>query len=347
MKLGVIYQPGAANSQYRAIIPMQALERRGHTVVWPADRDVLPREFAQCDLVHCYRRTRMIDALPALAKRGVAITFDNDDDFSAAELNPLGRGLDAHRHNKWLAREMRRATRLADLTTTTNELLAESYRAAGADDVVVIDNHLPREMFGFGSNAKHDGVVVGWVAGGEHALDLERVPIAQALRQLLDAHPQLRVLTVGVRLPLQSARYEHIAHVPFPELLKITSRIDIGIAPLADTAFNRARSDVKLKEYGSGVATWLASPVGPYRALGEKQGGALVADDGWFAAIDELIRKPRMRRRRAKAALKWAKGETIERYAGDWESAFQRALERAERRSRLAAPTARRAAGAN
>jgi len=324
MRLGLIYQPANSNSQYRAIIPMRALERRGHAVIWPKEPDVVPREFLQCDLVHCYRHTR-IDDLRRLSARGVAISFDNDDNLAAAEISPQGNGLDAHRLNKRLAREMRRVATLADLTTTTTEPLAESYRAAGADNVVVIDNHLPSDMFAFGSKARHEGVVIGWVAAGEHRLDLERIPIVEALERLLDTHPQVRVLTVGVRLPLDSPRYEHIASVPFEDLLPIVSRMDIGIAPLVDTAFNRSRSNVKLKEYSSGVTTWLASPVGPYHGLGEKQGGALVGDGDWFVAIDELIRNPRKRKRLAKAVLKWAKAETIEHYAADWESEFLQA----------------------
>jgi len=83
----------------------------------------------------------------------------------------------------------------------------------------------------------HDGIVVGWIAGGEHRVDLERIAIADALERLLEIHPQLRVLTVGLRLPLRSERYEHILEVPFGDLLRATSMIDIGIAPLADTAF--------------------------------------------------------------------------------------------------------------
>ena len=209
--------------------------------------------------------------------------------------------------------------------------LAERYRSEGIENVAVIDNHLQRGMFGFGSRSKHDGVVVGWVAGREHKLDLDRVPIVDSLRGLLEVHPDLRILTVGVRLPLHSERYEHILDVHITDLLKIISRIDIGIAPLADTLFNRSRSNVKLKEYSSGSACWLASPVGPYRALGEQQGGLLVADPDWTSVLDELIRSPRRRKRLAKRALKWAKTQTIDHHASAWEREFRGAIERASR----------------
>jgi hypothetical protein len=166
------------------------------------------------------------------------------------------------------------------------------------------------------------------VAEYEHRIELERLPIAAVLRTLLDTHPDLRLVSVGLRLPIQSDRYEHIAAVPLLELLRTTRKFDIGIAPLADTAFNRSRSDIKLKEYASGCAAWLASPVGPYRRLGEAQGGLLVGDDEWVAKAGELIRNPRRRRRLAKRASKWARDQVIERHGHVWEEAFAETIER-------------------
>jgi hypothetical protein len=340
VKLGVIYEPGSANAYYRAILPLQALEQRGHTVIWPTKPDSVPmREFLRCDLVHCYRRMDRIGDLRVLSERGVAISFDNDDNYAAAEVSDGGRGLEGHQRNQRLHREVIEVAQLADLTTTPSELLAEQYRLAGARHITVIENHLRREMLGFGGRSKHEGITVGWIAGREHRLDLDRIPIVEALRRLLEVHPELRVLTVGVRLTLPSEHYEHIPEVPFRDLLKITSRIDIGIAPLADTVFNRSRSSVKLKEYSSGGTTWLASPVGPYRALGEKQGGALVADNEWFTALDALVADRRRRRRLAKRALRWAKAQTIDHHVGMWETAFLEASERSRRNRPTAVAT--------
>ncbi len=333
MKLGVIYEPQGANPYYRAVIPLQALERLGHTVVWPTRVSSIPmRDFLDCDLVHCYRRLDRIDDLRTLSQHGVAISFDNDDNFEVAEMGSRGTGLAGHRRNQQVFREILATTRLADVTTTPSELLAERYRAAGARRVFAIENHLSREMLKIDTVHKQDGVLVGWVAGREHKLDLERVPITSALKRLLETHSDLRLLTVGVRLPLQNERYEHIPEVAFHDLLETIAHIDIGIAPLADTAFNRSRSNVKLKEYGSVGAAWLASPVEPYRALGEKEGGLHVGDDEWFAAIDELVRDARRRNRLGKRALKWARAQTIDRFASDWTNAFGVAIAMAGQR---------------
>lgn len=329
MKLGFICPP-TNNAYYRAIIPMRALERRGHTVVWPQKlgQDVPLRELLRCEVVHCYRDARRIEDLRRLSERGVAVIFDNDDDFALAEVSHGGTGLVGNRHNRKVARELLAMASTADLTTTPSEVLAETYRGLGVEHVQVIENYLDRAMFGFGAASPHDGVVVGWVAGNEHRVDLERVPILGALRSLLDAYPELRVLTLGVHLPLPDERYEHIERVPYPDLLKVVSRMDIGIAPLADIPFNHARSNVKLKEYGAGVTAWLASPVGPYQGLGERQGGHLVSDDDWPSAIAALLHSPRARKRLARRALKWARKQTVDDHAQLWERAFADTLER-------------------
>lgn len=105
-------------------------------------------------------------------------------------------------------------------------------------------------------------------------------------------------------------------------------RFDIGIAPLADTPFNRARSNVKLKEYAALGIPWLASPVGPYAGLGTEQGGRLVGDGEWEEALRSLIRHPLRRRRLAEAARSWAATQTIETAAPLWEATFEEAVRR-------------------
>jgi hypothetical protein len=324
---------------------MRALEDRGHVIVRLEDMaaDVPLRMLVGCDLVHCFRRKDRIADLRELSRRGVAVSFDNDDDFEASDVLEGKSSVHGLRTNREFAAGFLTAAKLADLVTTPSQRLAEKYRAAGARNVVVIDNYLDRDTSHFGRRLPHDGIVVGWIAGLEHAADLPRLEIVDALSRLLEAHPHVRVLTVGVRLPLHSDRYEHIRELTHEELFGVTSRIDIGIAPLVDNAFNRARSSVKLKEYGEGGAAWLASPVGPYLGLGRKQGGLLVDDDGWLEALDELVRSRRMRAKLSRRALRWAKDQIIDRHASIWETEFECAIERAS--ERMGTPAEQRRAG--
>jgi glycosyltransferase involved in cell wall biosynthesis len=330
MKIGFLSE-STSNAYYRAIIPMRAVERRGHTVVWPETlgEDAPLRALAECDVVHCYRRPERFDDLRRLSERGVALTFDNDDNYAAASVGERGDGLQGWRFNQAVSRALLKCATLADLTTTPSGALAEIYRSSGAPEVRVVENALERTMPGFGTRERHDGVVVGWIAGSEHRVDLEGLQLSAALGRMLDAHGDARVLSVGLKLPLRPDRYEHVPEVPFPRLLEAIGRIDIGIAPLLDTAFNGSRSNVKLKEYAACGVPWLASPVGPYRELGEREGGLLVDDDEWDLALERLVCDARLRKQLAKRALKWGKRVTIETCAAAWERAFEEALERA------------------
>ncbi len=343
MKLGFILEPDAPNSNYRAIMPMLALERRGHDVVWPADigRDVPLPALMGCDLVHCFRRPDRTPDLRRLAASGVAVSFDNDDDLRGIDVSVdakrrLSGGRGRFQNVKKFS-DMLNVARFAELTTTPSATLAEAYRAGGAKHVEVIDNYLDdRNMAGYGCRTEHDGIVVGWVAGREHELDLPHLSVAEDVMSLLDSHDDVRVLTVGSRLPLKSPRYEFRKEVRFEELVRLCSGFDIGIAPLADTQFNRSRSSVKLKEYAAGGAAWLASAVGPYRGMGKREGGILVDNGRWFDALDALVRSGRRRRGLSRNALKWARQQTIDNNALLWEEAFGAAIDRARSAHRSA-----------
>jgi GT2 family glycosyltransferase/glycosyltransferase involved in cell wall biosynthesis len=67
---------------------------------------------------------------------------------------------------------------------------------------------------------------------------------------------------------------------------------DIGIAPLAETAFNEAKSAIKAMDYAALGMAVLASDVPAYRgSLADGIGGKLVANTeaAWFRALSELI----------------------------------------------------------
>src|ERR1700744_1969815 len=152
MKLGFMCPP-INNAYYRAIIPMRALERRGHTVVWPAKlgEDTPTRELLGCDLVHCYRRGDRSEDLRRLGDHGVALAFDNDDDFTLAEVSDGGSGLAGSRYNRKVARRLLQAAKQCDLVTTPSGAFADSYRRDGLEHPGVIPNYLDTVTFGFGS----------------------------------------------------------------------------------------------------------------------------------------------------------------------------------------------------
>jgi glycosyltransferase involved in cell wall biosynthesis len=323
MRLGVVWED-VQNANYRALFPMQAMERRGHTVVWPPDMNgkANARRLAGCDVVHVYRSVEAHSVLADLVRAGVPMTYDNDDDFmSVPKQSPSYRELGGTKGHVAFAQSVKMA-RMASVCTTTNDLLAQKYRQADVARVEVIGNYLSPTLDR--PRNRHDGVVIGWVAALDHRADAAQIKIAEALERLVQRHPQVRVQCIGVDLALPE-RYRHDAWVPYHELPGRIAGFDIAIAPLADIPFNHARSDIKLKEYAASGVPWLASPVGPYLGLGEDQGGRLVPDDGWFEALEQLVTSGRQRRRLARKARKWAAGEMVDAVADRWEQVFAEA----------------------
>jgi glycosyltransferase involved in cell wall biosynthesis len=329
MRIGTLYDPTLPNSRYRCVIPLRALAARGHEIVWPAP-DGAVDALRSCDLVHMHRqRGPAIDSLVgSLHHAGVAISYDNDDDLAAIPRDSpsyrrLG-GLRGHRDFAATARVARRA----DLVTTPSRALAERYRESGVRHVEVIENYLPPEFAGQ-ERRRHEGLVIGWIAGLEHAVDASRLGLGEILLRLLDDYRKLRVAVIGHDLRLAHDRYFHLERTDFASLLHTAAAFDIGIAPLADTPFNASRSNIKLKEYAALGIPWLASRVGPYAELGPDQGGELVDEGEWEQALRRLIEHPLLRTRLAKRARTWASTQTIDSAVGQWERAFEGAVDRA------------------
>lgn len=308
---------------YRAIYPLQAMVERGHEIVWPSESDGNSpvQRLTSCDVVHVFRRSdrEAQQAIKTLRRAGVGITYDNDDNLAAVPReHPDYQRLGGIHGQRAFAASVRVA-KVAAIVTATNERLAARYRQAGVPRVEVIPNYVAGGIER--PRARHRGIVIGWIAGGEHQADVERLPIREALERVLDAHDDVRVECIGVDLGL-SRRYSHDEYVRFEELPARIGGFDIGIAPLSDSPMNRARSDIKVKEYAASAVPWLASNVGPYVGLGEDEGGRLVEDDAWFAELDRLVRGRRERKRLGRKAAAWAKTQTVERAADRWETVF-------------------------
>lgn len=331
MRIGIVSDASLVNSNYRAYQPCMALSRCGHSL--EVNRLGEPRfriaTLLNSDvvLVHRYVDREMRAVVEQLTRAGVGVVWDNDDDMTSIPRGNPNRGKHGGAIALRLTIDIAKMVGLAQVVTTPSRELAERFRASGATDVRVLENFLPPEFTQAKANS-HDGVVLAWLAGLEHQVDYQQLRLKETLERLLDEHADLRVMSIGLGLGLKTDRYEHLPIVDFFDLANVLSRADFGIAPLVDIPWNRARSNIKLKEYASAGLTWLASPVGAYRTMGESEGGALVPDDGWYEAIGDLVTSARRRRKLGKRAAKWAKGQSIDRHAHLWADAFEDAIAR-------------------
>jgi len=333
MRIAFVADRKTGNGFYRGIGPMAALEQcRGHRVREVPINEGAPPLAAVRDVdvlhIHRYSEPGAVGLAREAKAHGAALVWDNDDDMGS-----VPKGTPGYRRQGGMMWErrlagMRKLFQIADLVTTPSAGLAERMREYGARHAEVVENHVPDE-FVLRSRPPREGVTVGWIAGLEHSIDSERIPLREALQRLLDERAEVRVVSFGLSLGLRGDRYRHVDVVPLLELTRAAGVFDVGIAPLTDIAMNRARSNIKLKEYAAAGACWLASPVGPYVGLGEKQGGRLVSDDGWHEALSRLLDRPRERAKLTKRAGRWVAGETLTKAAPTWERRFEEAIERA------------------
>ncbi len=222
MRIAYLANPTMSGGFYRAIGPMTALAQvRGHMVRALSTDDERPPLAAvrDVDVLHIHRfADERAQLLAREAKAaGAAVVWDNDDDMGS-----VPKGTPAYRVHggvRWEQRltGMRKIFRLADLVTAPSRTLVERLRALGAPHAEVIENHVP-DQFLHARSRPHTGITIGWIAGLEHQLDTERIPIVSVLQQLLDERDDVNVLTFGLGLGLRSERYRSIDVVPLLEL---------------------------------------------------------------------------------------------------------------------------------
>ncbi len=153
-----------------------------------------------------------------------------------------------------------------------------------------------------------DKFVIGYAGSNSHYDDLKMV--FPAIAKIMDKYPNVYFESSGalgkVNLELFTC---------FSESSKLRSDIlpstwgfkdypkhlakmkwDIGIAPLADSAFTRCKSHIKFMEYAMYKIPTIASRVYPYNApcfgrdtIIHEKTGLLVKPDEWFNALEDLI----------------------------------------------------------
>lgn len=216
----------------------------------------------------------------------------NDDFFDLQPWNPIAPAW-ADPAVPALYRHLLRA---ADAVQTSTEHLAKRWRQMGARRVAVFDNHLAEPVPPLAPSPPHEAgrpLTLGWAGSPGHFADLYWV--APTLLRWLDAHPTARLaLMTGeparAFFPLPPDRFVFRPFGTRADYIGFLDGLDIGIAPLLPTAYNRGRSDVKHVEYAVRGVPGLYSDVGPYRdCVRPGETGLLFGDlAGFEAGLDRL-----------------------------------------------------------
>ncbi len=269
---------------------------------------------------------------------GVAVVLDADDAMWCLDKDNAAWpawNSEKHRnttHNHW--RWLDKAASEADLVTVTTRALANRYGKHGR--VEVLPNCMPAEALDIPLRPRDGALTVGWAGfTATHPHDLQVMGDAMA-RFLADTPVPVRLAVVGDApgaaraWGLDPALVEQVGPAKVgQDYLSALSVLDIGVVPLADSPFNRAKSALKALEMRTMGATVVASPTPDNQRLARSMPGITVArtPEDWYEHLMAAVTTPQTV---ARDAGEW----TYEAQAETWAVAWARA---AQRRTRLSA----------
>ena len=270
----------------------------------------------------------VVNAIQLLQRRGVAVVVDMDDDLAHIDpanpawavhqpvlVAPDGSGRTAPNQHKHANATL--ACRMADMVTVSTEALAASYGAHGR--VRVLHNQVPARYLDV---AHSDSDLVGW-GGSLHSHPNDLQVLGPAMAQVVGAGARFEVAGdpegIGrvLGLPADPPGPGIVALHDWPTAM---AEFGIGIAPLADSRFNRAKSWLKPLEYSAVGVPWVASPRPEYQRWLQASGGGMLAakPKHWAAMLRRLIREPSLRQELGAAGRQAAAANTIEGNAWRW-----------------------------
>lgn len=306
-------------------------------------RDVL----VDADVVVLQRVTHayMAQAVSVMRAKGIAVVVDVDDDLTSihpsnpswAGLHPANegkRGADGKvLRNSW--RNLTTACRDATLVTVSTPALLDVYARHGRGHV--LPNYLPDQYYDL---PRQDSGVIGW-PGSYHSHPNDPEVVGGAIARLVEEGTrfEMRGSTEGAGAAFGLAQDPPGGPVPIEQWPRAVAELGIGIAPLADTRFNAAKSWLKPLELSACGVPWVASPRAEYVRL-HKMGAGVLADRprAWHRELKRLRESESLRREQSEAGLQVAAQLRLADHAWRWLDAWQRAHDLQKATPRTAVP---------
>lgn len=307
-----------ACAYYRVKLPFDALRDLGSHEVdlnygwnerakdWPI---ILAQRLSRTNALGIWRRLSLDHRL----------VYEIDDDLWS--IDPLN--YSAYRDHDAVERDGAEvAASVAHLVIVSTEPLAEVMRQFNPN-VVVCPNHIDGALLDL-ERPRRDRLTIGWAGGDSHLRDIGM--LAPQLKRFLRDNPSVEFHDLGTdyrqafKLPgrftgWSTDMWDYYRNIDF----------DIGLAPLANTTFNRSKSAIKALEYMALGIPVIASHSPAYSGMvvhGET--GYLVRQEHeWRRYLRQLVNDEAMREEMGAAGKRRAAEWTIQKGWKLWESAFE------------------------
>jgi glycosyltransferase involved in cell wall biosynthesis/AraC-like DNA-binding protein len=193
---------------------------------------------------------------------------------------------------KDIRHRLRRTLALCDRLIVSTQPLADAF-AEYCNDIVVIPNSLDIERWAdvdCAPSPKKDKLRIGWAGGELHQDDLDVI-----VEVVKETSQQFDWVFMGM-CPEELKPYIHEYHSfvsldEYPEKMASLG-VDLAIAPLEANAFNEAKSNLRLLEYGMLGWPVICTDIYPYRTSNPPVVRVENTKDAWSEAILALTEHP-------------------------------------------------------
>ncbi len=219
-----------------------------------------------------------------------------------------------------IKRRLRAALACCDRLTVTTEPLAEAYRHL-IDDVRVVPLRLERARWGHLKSLRRQSQRprVGWAGAQQHHADLEvLIPVIKATAHEIDW------VFFGMCLdelrPYVKEEHGFVRFDEYPRQLAALN-LDLAVAPLEYHAFNEAKTNLRLLEYGAMGWPVVCTDITPYKNAPV----ARVPNDpqAWMDAIRERVFDLDAAEAEGDRLRRWVHGEwMLEDHLDEWLAAL-------------------------
>jgi hypothetical protein len=348
MRIYVLPADAHGCGHYRLVWPADVLRQQGHDVIImppneksgflakileaddgrqqlngvqvPADADVIvfqrPAHYLQPQMIRMIRQN------------GIAVVVDMDDDMSS--IHPENIAFHTYRHRsssplswKWAEESCKEAT----LVTTTTRALQRRYALHGRG--AVLENYVPEVCLLYPKPATGN---FGWAGTTKsHPNDLQVTGLV--VQQLIDEGERFRVVggpsNVKGCLRLRETPVATGSIELSLWIRTIAETYDVGMIPLAATAFNASKSSLKGKEHMAVGIPFVYSPREDYRRLNQASGCGLAAEKpkDWYSQLKRLLTDEVLWKEQSEAGKTYMQGQTYQKQAWRWLEAWTRAYE--------------------
>jgi tetratricopeptide (TPR) repeat protein len=251
----------------------------------------------------------LLPMIEARSRRNLLTVYEVNDDVACMQpFNPAA-GYFANPDHQILFRMLLRACQAVQFCTP------ELHRIYGkfASKSAVFPNQIQRSPSPVERATRSaDGrTVVGWGGSFGHLQDIAEVaePIIDWVNRRQDVvlHLMCAEKIWALFERLEPCKKRHTLAAGIEEYHDFIASLDIGLAPLENTGFNRCRSDVKFLEYALHGVVPVVSSLTPYeRTVEHRKTGMLFRDSAEMLSIlDELLDAPELRRTIATQATRY------------------------------------------